>query len=83
MVRMITRGRRGGGQSRPPVEEGEPEEVNQVGEVMHSCEGNQLLCKSCVQQVPWFNKNIYLENKSAIGKVDEVLGPASDFVPIT
>ena len=29
--------------------------------------------------MPYFNAPIYLENKSAIGKVDEILGPINEF----
>jgi len=29
-------------------------------------------------KVPWFNAPIYLQNKSVIGKVDEILGPINE-----
>ena len=55
---------------------------------MHEAEGD-LLCKSTneivcfvnpqlINQVPYFNAPVYLENKTKIGKVDEILGAVSD-----
>lgn len=38
-----------------------------------------MLCSCVLQaQVPHFNAPIYLSNKSAIGKVDEILGPINE-----
>lgn len=45
-----------------------------MGKVMHACEG-EMVCESSNPKVPYFNAPIYLENKTPIGKVDEVLGP--------
>ena len=55
---------------------------------MHEAEGS-LLCKSTnemvgfvnehvIMQIPYFNAPVYLENKTKIGKVDEILGAISD-----
>jgi H/ACA ribonucleoprotein complex subunit 1 len=41
---------------------------------MHACEG-EMVCESTNPKVPHFNAQIFLENKTAVGKVDEVLGP--------
>lgn len=41
---------------------------------MHAAEGD-MVCKSVNEMVPYFNAPIYLENKTQIGKVDEILGP--------
>lgn len=41
---------------------------------MHACEG-EMVCESINTKVPHFNAQIFLENKTAVGKVDEVLGP--------
>ena len=41
---------------------------------MHATEG-ELVCSSINPKIPYFNAPIYLENKTAIGKVDEILGP--------
>ncbi|KAJ5679673.1 H/ACA ribonucleoprotein complex subunit GAR1 [Penicillium macrosclerotiorum] len=45
-----------------------------MGTVMHACEG-EMVCESVNPKIPYFNAPIYLENKTPIGKVDEVLGP--------
>lgn len=46
---------------------------------MHSCEGD-IVCKSTnPSKVPYFNAPIYLENKSVVGKVDEILGPINEY----
>jgi len=38
-----------------------------------------MLCTSVnSDKVPWFNAPIYLQNKSVIGKVDEILGPINE-----
>ncbi|OJI86594.1 hypothetical protein ASPTUDRAFT_39530 [Aspergillus tubingensis CBS 134.48] len=34
-----------------------------------------MVCESINPKIPYFNAPIYLENKTPIGKVDEVLGP--------
>ena len=41
---------------------------------MHACE-NEIVCESINTKIPYFNAPIYLENKTQIGKVDEILGP--------
>ncbi|PKX92423.1 Gar1-domain-containing protein [Aspergillus novofumigatus IBT 16806] len=46
----------------------------EMGTVMHACEG-EMVCESVNPKIPYFNAPIYLENKTPIGKVDEVLGP--------
>ncbi|RAH72217.1 Gar1-domain-containing protein [Aspergillus aculeatinus CBS 121060] len=48
--------------------------ATEMGTVMHSCEG-EMVCESINPKIPYFNAPIYLENKTPIGKVDEVLGP--------
>ncbi|KAI1826314.1 Gar1/Naf1 RNA binding region-domain-containing protein [Xylaria intraflava] len=47
-----------------------------MGSFMHACEG-EMVCSSVSAQnkIPQFNAQIFLENKTAVGKVDEVLGP--------
>ena len=47
--------------------------------MMHPCEG-ELVCKCTNEKVPYFNAPVFLENKSQIGKVDEIFGPMNDFV---
>ena len=41
---------------------------------MHASEG-EMVCESINPKIPYFNAPIFLENKTTIGKVDEVLGP--------
>lgn len=41
---------------------------------MHASEG-EMVCTSTNTKIPYFNAPIYLENKTAVGKVDEILGP--------
>ncbi|KAI9367859.1 Gar1/Naf1 RNA binding region-domain-containing protein [Aspergillus egyptiacus] len=53
---------------------GPPDQVLEMGTVMHACEG-EMVCESINPKIPYFNAPIYLENKTPIGKVDEVLGP--------
>ncbi|KAJ2896289.1 H/ACA ribonucleoprotein complex subunit GAR1 [Zalerion maritima] len=64
-------GGRGGFQQR---DFGPPAQVLEMGSFMHACEG-EMVCESINPKVPMFNASIYLENKTAIGKVEEVLGP--------
>ncbi|KAJ9197935.1 hypothetical protein DTO164E3_5491 [Paecilomyces variotii] len=65
-----SRGGRGGFQQ--PV--GPPAQVLEMGTFMHACEG-EMVCESINPKIPYFNAPIYLENKTPVGKVDEVLGP--------
>lgn len=52
--------------------------VLEMGSFTHPCEGD-IVCKSLnPTKVPYFNAPIYLENKSLVGKVDEILGPIND-----
>ena len=40
---------------------------------------DEMLCASTMpDKVPYFNAPIYLQNKSVIGKVDEILGPINE-----
>jgi H/ACA ribonucleoprotein complex subunit 1 len=48
-----------------------------MGTFMHACEG-EMVCTSTNAKVPKFNAPIYLENKTSVGKVDEILGPVND-----
>lgn len=45
-----------------------------MGKFLHSCEG-EMVCESINPKVPQFNAIMYLENKTSVGKIDEVLGP--------
>ncbi|KAJ2864251.1 H/ACA snoRNP pseudouridylase subunit [Coemansia aciculifera] len=48
-----------------------------MGKYMHACEG-EMVCRSTSDKVPYFNAPIFLENKTQIGKVDEILGPINE-----
>ncbi|PFX27032.1 H/ACA ribonucleoprotein complex subunit 1 [Stylophora pistillata] len=68
-------GGRGGFQQR---DFGPPDHVTELGQVLHTCEGD-LVCKCTNEKIPYFNAPVYLENKSQIGKVDDIFGPMTDF----
>ncbi|KAI1002713.1 hypothetical protein K3495_g5490 [Podosphaera aphanis] len=53
---------------------GPPAEVLEMGSFLHSCEG-EIVCESINSKIPYFNAPIFLQNKTSIGKVDEILGP--------
>lgn len=48
-----------------------------MGSFMHACEG-EIVCKSINPKIPYFNAPIFIENKTQIGKVDEILGPLNE-----
>jgi H/ACA ribonucleoprotein complex subunit 1 len=49
-----------------------------MGTFVHAVEGEMLCASVNPDKVPWFNAPIYLQNKSVIGKVDEILGPINE-----
>ncbi|ETN45451.1 H/ACA ribonucleoprotein complex subunit 1 [Cyphellophora europaea CBS 101466] len=67
---MNVTGRGGGFQSNY----GPPAQVLEIGTFMHPSEG-EMVCESTNPKIPYFNAPVYLENKTTIGKVDEILGP--------
>lgn len=76
----MNRGRGGfrggrGGRSFAPV--GPPDQVLEMGAFMHACEGD-IVCRLINVKIPYFNAPIYLENKTQVGKVDEILGPLNE-----
>ncbi|OUT22676.1 H/ACA ribonucleoprotein complex subunit 1 [Pichia kudriavzevii] len=76
----MNRGRggfRGGRGGRSFAPQGPPDRVFEMGEFLHSCEGD-IVCKSINEKIPYFNAPIYLENKTQVGKVDEILGPLNE-----
>ena len=51
---------------------------SELGTFVHAVE-DEMLCSSVMpDKVPYFNAPIYLQNKSQIGKVDEILGPINE-----
>lgn len=71
------RGGRGGFAGRNNFQQGPPDAVFEMGLFAHACEG-ELVCKSINTKIPYFNAPIYMQNKSQIGKVDEILGPLNE-----
>ncbi|XP_059489714.1 probable H/ACA ribonucleoprotein complex subunit 1 [Neocloeon triangulifer] len=70
------RGGGGGGWGRQP--EGPPEEVQEFGHFTHACQAD-IVVKSDIESVPYFNAPIYNEDKSQIGKVDEIFGTVRNY----
>jgi H/ACA ribonucleoprotein complex subunit 1 len=60
---------------------GPPEYVVELGFFMHSCEG-EMVCRCTNEKVPYFNAPVFLENKTLIGKVDEILGSITEVVRV-
>lgn len=54
----------------------------ELGHFLHPCEGD-LVCRCTNEKIPYFNAPVYLENKSQIGKVDDIFGPMNEFVSCT
>ncbi|PRT55337.1 H/ACA ribonucleoprotein complex subunit 1 [Wickerhamiella sorbophila] len=75
----MNRGRGGfrGGRGGFGGPQGPPDEVVEMGIFVQDCEGD-IVCRSSNPKVPYFNAPIYLENKSLVGKVDEILGPINE-----
>ncbi|ESQ49696.1 hypothetical protein EUTSA_v10021561mg [Eutrema salsugineum] len=58
-------------------DEGPPSEVVEVATFLHACEGDAVT-KLSHEKIPYFNAPIYLQNKTQIGKVDEIFGPINE-----
>ncbi|AQK58424.1 putative H/ACA ribonucleoprotein complex subunit family protein [Zea mays] len=58
-------------------DEGPPAEVVEVSTFLHACEG-EAVTKLTNEKVPYFNAPIYLQNKTQIGKVEEIFGPINE-----
>ncbi|XP_022205360.1 probable H/ACA ribonucleoprotein complex subunit 1 [Nilaparvata lugens] len=71
-------GRGGGGGFNRFQDQGPPEQVIPFGYFTHSCQ-DDLVLKSEVNDVPFFNAPIYLEDKQQIGKIDEIFGTIRDY----
>lgn len=57
---------------------GPPEKVIPLGYFDYACQ-DDLVCKVTIQDVPYFNAPIYLENKEQVGKIDEIFGNLRDY----
>jgi len=65
---------RGGSAGRGSFKEETPDLLVEIGSYSHSCEG-EIICKLTNSKIPYFNGTIFLENKSKVGKVEEIFGP--------
>jgi len=52
--------------------------ILELGTFVHAVEDEMLCTSTMANKVPYFNAPIYLQNKSVIGKVDEILGPINE-----
>lgn len=57
---------------------GPPERVIPLGYFDFTAQ-DDLICKVEIEDVPFFNAPIYLENKEQIGKIDEIFGNLRDY----
>lgn len=71
-------GRGGGGGGFRKFDTGPPEKVVPLGYFDYTCQ-DDLVCKVTIQDVPFFNAPIFLENKEQIGKIDEIFGNLRDY----
>ena len=53
--------------------------ITEVATFLHACEGDAVT-KLSQAKIPYFNAPIYLENKTQIGKVDEIFGAINESV---
>jgi H/ACA ribonucleoprotein complex subunit 1 len=60
-------------------DEGPPDTVIAAGKYVHACEG-EMVIEGILEKVPYFNAPIYLENKTQIGKVEEIMGPIHKYM---
>ncbi|KAK3931539.1 putative H/ACA ribonucleoprotein complex subunit 1 [Frankliniella fusca] len=70
-------GGRGGGGFNRGFDQGPPEQVIPLGHMTHTCQ-DDLVVKVDIEEVPYFNAPIYLENKEQVGKIDEIFGTIKD-----
>ncbi|CAL5343708.1 unnamed protein product [Camellia sinensis] len=53
-------------------------EEAEISTFLHACEGDAVT-KLTNEKIPYFNAPIYLQNKTQIGKVEEIFGPINEF----
>lgn len=68
----------GGGNNFRRFDAGPPDRVVPVGYFDYVCQ-DDLVCKITIEDVPYFNAPIFLENKEQIGKIDEIFGSLRDY----
>ncbi|XP_017872965.1 PREDICTED: probable H/ACA ribonucleoprotein complex subunit 1 [Drosophila arizonae] len=71
-------GRGGSRGGRGTFDQGPPERVIALGNLSYICQ-NDIVCKVDIDDVPYFNAPIFLENKEQIGKIDEIFGTVRDY----
>ncbi|CAI0433138.1 unnamed protein product [Linum tenue] len=49
----------------------------EISTFLHACEGDAVT-KLSNEKIPYFNAPIFLQNKTQIGKVDEIFGPINE-----
>jgi H/ACA ribonucleoprotein complex subunit 1 len=52
--------------------------IPEIGSFQHPVESEMLCSLTQPTKVPYFNAPIYLQNKTQIGKIDEILGPINE-----
>lgn len=55
--------------------------ITEVATFVHASEGDAVT-KLCQEKIPHFNAPIYLQNKTQIGRVDEIFGPINESVSV-
>lgn len=68
----------GGGNNFKRADAGPPERVIPVGYFDYACQ-DDLVVKITIEDVPYFNAPIFLENKEQVGKIDEIFGNLRDY----
>lgn len=67
-----------GGRGGRNFDQGPPERVIPLGYFDYTVQ-DDLVAKVEIEDVPFFNAPIYLENKEQIGKIDEIFGNLRDY----
>ncbi|KAF4533251.1 hypothetical protein B566_EDAN005167, partial [Ephemera danica] len=68
---------RGGNFGNRNFDQGPPETVVEFGVFSHCCM-EDIIVRSTNENVPYFNAPVYLEDKTQIGKIDEIFGHVRD-----
>ena len=50
----------------------------ELGSFLHPCQ-DDIVCKSAIEKIPYFNAPIYFKDKQQIGKIDEIFGTIRDY----
>ncbi|OIR58508.1 MAG: H/ACA ribonucleoprotein complex subunit 1, partial [Amphiamblys sp. WSBS2006] len=55
----------------------QPRALVPVGHFIHDCEKDAVF-RSAIENIPYFNAPVYFENKSVLGKIDEIFGSVNE-----